>query len=95
VVEALIWSAPHTLVVSLRLHALERMRASEELQLRCTPLLFALTFRRGARHVLSARLCDLGLSKDRKKRFALNMYLVEASLDPHIKRHRFREKCSR
>jgi IS4 transposase len=95
VVEALIWSALLTLVVSRRLHTLVRARAPEELRPRYTQLRFAVNFRRGARHILSAMLYNLGLSKDRRNRFALNMYLVEASLDPHVKRHRFREEWSR
>ncbi|MGC2035415.1 MAG: IS4 family transposase [Thermoplasmata archaeon] len=94
VVEALIWSALLTLVVSRRLHTLVRRRAPEELRPRYTQLRFAVNFRRGARHILSAMLYDLGLSKERGNRFALNMYLVEASLDPHVKRHRFREEWS-
>lgn len=95
VVEALIWSALLTLVVSRRLHTLVRRRAPEEPRPRYTQLRFAVNFRRGARHILSAMLYNLGLSKDRRNRFALNMYLVEASLDPHIKRHRFRDEWSR
>ncbi|HLM90798.1 MAG TPA: IS4 family transposase [Thermoplasmata archaeon] len=95
VVEALIWSALLTLVVSRRLHTLVRRRAPEEIRSRYTQLRFAVNFRRGARHLLSAMLYDLGLSKERGNRFALNMYLVEASLDPHVKRHRFREEWSR
>ena len=95
VVEALIWSALLTLAVSRRLHTLVRKRAPEELRPRYTQLRFAVNFRRGARHILSAMLYNLGLSKDRRNRFALNMYLVEASLDSHIKRHRFRDEWSR
>jgi putative transposase len=95
VVEALIWSALLTLVVSRRLHTLVRMRAPAELRPRYTQLRFAVNFRRGARHILSAMLYDLGASKDPGNQFALNMYLTQASLDPHIKRHRFREEWSR
>jgi putative transposase len=94
VVEAMIWSALLTLVVSRRLHTLVRMRAPVELRPRYTQQRFAVNFRRGARHILSTMLYHLGLSKERGNRFALNMYLVEASLDPHIKRHRFREEWS-
>ena len=94
-VEALIWSALLTLAVGRRLHTLTRKRAPEELRPRYTQLRFAVNFRRGARHILSAMLYNLGLSKDRRNRFALNVYFVEASLDSHIKRHRFRDEWSR
>jgi hypothetical protein len=72
----------------------QSLRAPEELRARYTQLRFAVNFRRGARHILTAMLYDLGLSKDRGNQFALNMYLVEASLDIHIQRHRFREELS-
>jgi IS4 transposase len=94
VVEALIWSALLTLVVSRRLHTLVRTRAPVELRPRYTQLRFAVNFRRGARHILSAMLYDLGVSKERGNARALNMYLTEASLDPHVHRHRFREEFS-
>jgi putative transposase len=94
VVEALIWSALLTLVVSRRLHTLVRTRAPEELRPRYTQLRFAINFRRGARHLLSAVLYDLGESKDQGNFRALNMYLTEAALDPHVRRHRFREEWS-
>jgi len=94
VVEALIWSALLTLVVSRRLHTLVRNRAPEELRARYTSMRFAVNFRRGARHVLTALLHHLGVTKEPADRFALNLYLVEEALDPHIKRHRFREEFS-
>jgi putative transposase len=95
VIEALIWSALLTLVVSRRLHTLVRARAPEELRSRYTPLRFAANFRRGARHILAAMMKREGLSKEPVNQFALNLYLVHESLDPHISRHRFREEFSR
>ncbi len=94
VVEALIWSALLTLVVSRRLHTLVRSRAPEELRSRYTQLRFAANFRRGARHVLAAILHYEGLGKEPADAFALNLYLVTESLDPHVNRHRFREEFS-
>jgi putative transposase len=95
VVEALIWSALLTLAVARRLHTLVRMRAAPELRARYTQLRFAVNFRRGARVILGAVLSHLGLSSVPADPFALNLYLVEESLDPHLHRRRFREEWSR
>jgi IS4 transposase len=95
VVEALIWSALLTLTAARRLHTLIRQRAPAELRARYTQLRFATHFRRGARDVLAAVLAYLGLGKvTEEQRWAMNLFLVEESLDPHVHRRRFREEWS-
>ncbi len=95
VVEALIWSALLTLVVSRRLHTLIRRRAPPELRARYTQLRFAIHFRRGARHVLACLLDHLGFEDaSPANQRGMNLYLVTESLDPHIHRQRFREVWS-
>jgi putative transposase len=95
VVEALIWSALLTLTAARRLHTLIRRRAPTELRGRYTQLRFATHFRRGARDVLACLLAYLGFGKATEdQQWAMNLLLVEESLDPHVHRRRFREAWS-
>jgi putative transposase len=95
VVEALIWSALLALVAARRLHTLIRLRAPAELRARYTQLRFAAHFRRAARDTLACLLAHLGFRKvSEDSRWAMNLLLVEESLDPHVHRRRFREAWS-
>ena len=95
VVETLIWSALLTLTAARRLHTLVRQRSSAELRARYTQLRFAVHFRRAARDILACLLAYLGFRKaSEENRWAMNLLLVEESLDPHVHRRRFREVWS-
>jgi putative transposase len=95
VVEALIWSALLTLVVSRRLHNLVRARAPAELRPRYTQLRWANEFREVGDSILRCLLAHLGYDEASEgDRYRMNYRLTEASVDPHINRHRFREEFS-
>jgi putative transposase len=95
IVEALIWAALLTLVVSRRLHNLVRARAPAELRPRYTQLRWANEFAEAGEAILQCLLVHLGLEKHAEaERYRMNYRLTEAALDPNVKRHRFREEFS-
>ena len=95
-IQALIWAALLTLVVSRRLQNEVRGNASPEHRARYTQLCWGRAFRRAATHVLVALLAHLGLCpNDRKTRAAfprMNRALTRFPLDTHVRRLRFREE---
>jgi putative transposase len=95
IVEALIWSALLTRVVSRRLHSLIRARAVPELRPRYTQLRWSIEFRDAGEAVLGGLLAHLEFGPpDPGGQYTMNYLLVEEALDPNIKRHRFREEWS-
>ncbi len=97
-IQALIWAALLTLVVSRRLQNEVRKNALPEHRPRYTQLRWGRAFRRAAQHVLTLLLHHLGLGpseKDAKVTFPkMNRALTRFSLDTHVSRHRIREEWS-
>lgn len=95
VVEALVWSALLTLVVSRRLHNLVRARAPLELRARYTQMRWAIEFREVGDSIFRCLLAYLGYDEATEgDRYRINYRLTEASIDPHVNRRRFREEFS-
>lgn len=89
IVEALLWVAILTLLVSRRLHTLVRLSAPRRQIVRYTQLRWATIFAENADALLSAVLRSYGI--ERTFDTVASVYISQA-LDPHVNRHRFREQ---
>jgi len=89
IVEALLWVAILTLLVSRRLHTLVRLSAPHRQMVRYTQLRWATIFAETADTLLSAVLNSCGI--DRTFELIANVYTSQA-LDPHVNRHRLHDQ---
>jgi IS4 transposase len=87
IVEALIWVAILTLLVSRRLHSLIRLSAPHDQVLRYTQLRWATIFAENADMLLAGILKAHGM--ENAFEVVLSVYTSQA-LDPHVNRKRFR-----
>ena len=90
VVEALIWIAILTMLVSRRLHHLIRTSAPEKQMARFTQLKWATVFTENASRLLTAMLNFLGISKSIELVAAV---YSSGALDPHVSRRAFTAEC--
>jgi len=89
IVEALLWVAILTLLVSRRLHTLVRLSAPRRQIVRYTQLRWATIFAENADALLTAVLRSYGI--ERTFDTVASVYISQA-LDPHVNRHRFRQE---
>ena len=93
IVEALIWTAILTMLVSRRLYSLLLASVPKELRPRYTPLRWAKAFVRTGESLLQGMLAHLGMGPPTERGFAHAAWRWErAALDPHVKRHRLTEQ---
>jgi len=87
-IEALIWIAILTLLISRKVYSIIRKLNPVAEMVRFTQLRWSTIFVENSSRLLSAILNHLGIEQDFFT--VLNVYSSEA-LDPHVKRERFRE----
>jgi IS4 transposase len=87
-IEALIWVAILTLLISRKVYSIIRKLNPDAEMVRFTQLRWSTIFVENSSRLLSAILKHLGIEQDFFT--VLNVYSSEA-LDPHVKRERFRE----
>jgi putative transposase len=87
-IEALIWIAILTLLISRKVYSIIRKLNPDAEMVRFTQLRWSTIFVENSSRLLSAILNHLGIEQDFFT--VLNVYSSEA-LDPHVKRERFRE----
>lgn len=93
VVEALIWTAVLTLVVSRRMYNVIRAMAPEEQRARYTPLRWSIIFAENADRLRSVMLKHLGLARDEQEELELLMEIhMGHGLDPHVNRRRLGDR---
>jgi len=90
VIEALIWTAILTLIVSRRIYSIVRNKAAQpENMARYTQLRWSTIFAENALDLLTVILQICGI--ERTVETIMNVYVSQA-LDPHVNRVRFREE---
>ena len=90
VIEALIWTAMLTLIVSRRIYNLVRISSSNpEKMVRYTQLRWSTIFAENASDLLTVILKDCGI--ERTFETVMSVYDSQA-LDPHVNRERFRDE---
>lgn len=90
VVEALIWIAILTMIVSRRLHHVIRISAPEKKMVRFTQQRWAKIFMENARDLLTAILAHLNIRKSLELVAAV---YSSGALDPHVSRSPFTSEC--